>query len=331
MTKIDMSYCAFGSRILLKHLGRLKREMEGVRNRAFEDPEYVHRMRVATRRLRSALPLFSSCFPANHVQDWEKEIKRITGTLGETRDTDVQLLALDDVLKNIEDPNLETGIQRLFLRIKQRRVDLQKRVEKELDHFIERGVETAMMESFRALLGRARIAESPEFSEFIFTTAIERCMEKMADVLSYDDFVRDPGNVEQLHALRKSTKGLRYTLEFYDAPYNKELSPYIDEAKTLQTLLGEIHDCDVWTDFLPLFREDEAQRTRDYYGHTRPMAKIRRGIDFLCNDRMEKRKFLYENFINTWDRLFTENFWEKVKSALLERSPGRQSGEVTRK
>ena len=316
MTKNDMSYCAFGSGILLKHLARMNSEMEGVRDHASEDTEYLHHMRVATRRLRSALALFSFCFPASQVRVWEKEIKRITRILGETRDTDVQLLTLYDVLKNIEDASLETGIRRLSLRIEQRREVLQEKVLKALDRFSDSGVAESMEKICRKVLGKARIQKTPQVSESIFNTAVERGIEQMADVLGYDDFVRDPGNVEQLHALRKSTKGLRYTLEFFDVPYNKELSPYIDEVKTLQTLLGEIHDCDVWIDFIPFFLENETQRTHNYYGSTRPMAKIRKGIVFLCNDRMEKRKFLYENFINTWDRLLTENFWEKLKSAL---------------
>ena len=263
-----MSYCALGSRILLKQLGKMNREMDGVRNHASEDTEHVHRMRVATRRLRSALALFPFCFPARQIQVWEKEIKHITRILGETRDTDVQLLTLCDVLKNIEDPSLETGIRRLFLRIRQGREILQEKVLKALDRFRDSGVEESMVKISRKVLGKARIQKIPEVSGSLFNTAVERCVEKMTDVLSYDDFVRDPGNVEQLHALRKSTKGLRYTLEFYDVPYNKELSPYIDELKNLQTLLGEIHDCDFWIDFIPLFLEDETQRTRIYYGNS---------------------------------------------------------------
>ena len=301
---------------MLKHLGSLTKEVEGVRDHPFEDTEYVHRMRVATRRLRSALPLFASCFPANQIQVWEKEIKRITGTLGEARDRDVQLIILNDTLKTLPDPKPVPGIKRLALRIKQERDTLQKRVVKNLDRFISSGVVEEMMESFREVLGKARVEESPDLSETIFDTALKRGMEGMADVLSYDDFVRDPGNVKQLHALRKSTKKLRYTLEFYNSPYNKGLKTYIDEVKDLQTILGDIHDCDVWIDFLPVFLEDEKRRTLDYFGHTKAMAKTRKGIEYLLKDRKEKRRVLYGNFLNSWNRLLTENFWEKLKTDL---------------
>lgn len=316
MGKTDLSYCAFGARTLLKHLGRLTREIDGVQNHAFEDPEYVHRMRVATRRIRSALPLFASCFPASRVQAWEKEIKRITRALGEARDADVQLLVLENALREPTDPDLERGVQRLCLRIRQGRETLQEKVRKALDDFISSGVEPDMMECFREVLGKARVEEAPHLSEFIFSTAVERGMERMADALSYDDFIRDPGNVEQLHALRKSTKQLRYTLEFYDLPYNRELKPCIEEVKNLQTLLGDIHDCDVWTNFLPRFIEEETRRTMEYYGHARPIPKIKRGIEHLLAERRTSREKLYEEFLKCWDRLISENFWEKLKNTL---------------
>jgi CHAD domain-containing protein len=316
MGKTDLSYCAFGARTLLKHLGRLTAEIDGVRDHAFEDTEYVHRMRVATRRLRSALPLFVSCFPANQAQAWEKEIKRITRALGEARDADVQLLVLEESLKNTADSDLERGVQRLSLRIRQNREALQERVRKAIDRFVSSGVEQSMMECFREVLGKARVEEAPLLSESIFSTAVERGMERMADALSYDDFIRDPGNVEQLHALRKSSKRLRYTLEFYDLPYNRELKPYIEEVKKLQTLLGDIHDCDVWTDFLPRFIEEETRRTMEYYGHARPIPKIKRGIEHLLAERRTSREKLYEEFLKCWDRLISENFWEKLKNTL---------------
>ena len=316
MTKNDMSYCAFGSGILLKQLGRMNREMEGVREHASEDTEYLHHMRVATRRLRNALALFDFCFPASQVQVWEKEIKRITRILGETRDTDVQLLTLCDVLKNIEDASLETGIRRLSLRIEQRREVLQGKVLKALDRFSDSGVKESIEKISRKVLGKARIQKTPQVSESIFNTAVERGIEQMAEVLGYDDFVRDPGNVEQLHALRKTTKGLRYTLEFFDVPYDKELGPYIDEVKTLQTLLGEIHDCDVWIDFIPRFIEEETRRTMEYYGHSRPISKMKRGIEHLLAERRSSREKLYEEFLKCWDRLISENFWEKLKNTL---------------
>ena len=56
-------------------------------------------MRVASRRLRAALPLFSSCFPEKDFRHWMHEIKSVTRALGEARDTDVQIAFLKKYLK----------------------------------------------------------------------------------------------------------------------------------------------------------------------------------------------------------------------------------------
>ena len=84
--------CYFGKQRLLPLLEAFAKESDGVR--AAEDIEYIHRMRVASRRLRAALPLFRSCFPAKNYARWSEEIREITRALGEARDTDVQIAYL---------------------------------------------------------------------------------------------------------------------------------------------------------------------------------------------------------------------------------------------
>ena len=85
--KIDQGYCLFGAEALLGRLQELTKEIEGVR--AAEDIEYIHRMRVASRRMRAAFALFESCLPRKRQADWQLEIKRITRALGAARDLDV--------------------------------------------------------------------------------------------------------------------------------------------------------------------------------------------------------------------------------------------------
>lgn len=72
-------------------------EIDGVKEA--QDIEYIHRMRVASRRLRAALPLFISCFPEKQYRKWMQEITRITRALGDARDADVQISFLQKSLK----------------------------------------------------------------------------------------------------------------------------------------------------------------------------------------------------------------------------------------
>ena len=89
--------CLFGAGRLIPHLDVISAEIDGVR--AADDPEHIHRMRVASRRLRAALPLFSSCFSEKDFRHWMRVIKKITAALGDARDTDVQIAFLKKYLK----------------------------------------------------------------------------------------------------------------------------------------------------------------------------------------------------------------------------------------
>lgn len=61
---------------------------------AGEDPEAVHDLRVASRRLRAALDAGAGCFPARWYRPLHRTAKRLTRALGEVRDLDVMLEAL---------------------------------------------------------------------------------------------------------------------------------------------------------------------------------------------------------------------------------------------
>ncbi len=72
------------------------------------DIERVHAMRVATRRLRAVLEIFSSCFPRDLHRAVLRDVKALADALGERRDPDVQLEALEGV----------EGVQALVARLR---------------------------------------------------------------------------------------------------------------------------------------------------------------------------------------------------------------------
>ena len=61
------------------------------------DIERVHAMRVATRRLRAVLEIFAPAFPGRRHKAVLKEVKALADALGERRDPDVHLEALQAV------------------------------------------------------------------------------------------------------------------------------------------------------------------------------------------------------------------------------------------
>jgi CHAD domain-containing protein len=89
----DDSYAEAAAKIVSVRAAELAQHAEGVLDTA--DIERVHDMRVTTRRLRAALEIFEPCFPPSLYQDALVQVKRLADALGERRDRDVAIAALE--------------------------------------------------------------------------------------------------------------------------------------------------------------------------------------------------------------------------------------------
>jgi CHAD domain-containing protein len=65
------------------------------------DPERVHDMRVATRRLRAALEIFEPCFPRKRRRKALRRVKALADALGARRDADVEIELLEGVAAKV--------------------------------------------------------------------------------------------------------------------------------------------------------------------------------------------------------------------------------------
>jgi CHAD domain-containing protein len=85
------------------------------------DIEYVHDMRVASRRLRAAMRNFDACFTRKkEFRRHLKRVKRITSTLGGVRDLDVLIDRFQkDVITVSEDAQI--GVQNLIRHLQKER------------------------------------------------------------------------------------------------------------------------------------------------------------------------------------------------------------------
>jgi CHAD domain-containing protein len=77
------------------------------------DIERVHDMRVASRRLRAVLEIFAPCFPRSEYKGVLRDVKQLADALGERRDPDVHIDALQAFSKALTAAN-KPGVARLI-------------------------------------------------------------------------------------------------------------------------------------------------------------------------------------------------------------------------
>ncbi len=303
----------FGAAIIMQQLTLLVAEIEGVKKA--EDIEAVHRMRVATRRLRSALPVFGPFLAPRRFETWRKRIRGITRALGAARDADVQIEHLAQLVSSLTPPE-RAGVRRLLLRIRQRRRAMQADVNEALRQFEKSSLVVDMSqklppyEIYRSQLN----LQSPA----LLSTAAQHIQANLAEFLAFEPYVSQPECVSELHAMRIAAKQLRYTIEFFAPLYADELKSMLKILRSCQDALGAIHDADVWVATLPEFIEEERQRTVDYFGHPRPFKRLLPGLLFYRQMRQQEREQLYQKFVQNWQQWQQQDVWGSLRAAVLQ-------------
>ncbi|MHB8080276.1 MAG: CHAD domain-containing protein [Candidatus Krumholzibacteriia bacterium] len=308
----DAARLRLGAAALDTRLTALLREAAGVRRGA--DPEPLHKMRVASRRLRAAATLFAPVWPRRWRPAWDRALRRLTRSLGRARDLDVQIAFLSSRLAA---PGLAAterpGLERLRLRLEQRRERRQRRVVGALDRFAT-GTAPALRTFLTAVAGPADTpAPAPTAATFAFARAAVAT--RRESLLALADCVPLPDAAVRHHALRIAAKRLRYTLEIV-APLDPEtLRPALRAAKQLQDLLGEMHDCDVWADLLPRFLARERRRTLAYCGRVESFAPLKPGLLALREERLRHRADLHPALVRLWDEQTRDGVWTGLADA----------------
>ena len=295
---------------LRKRLKAVRRRIPGVRKG--RDIECVHDLRVALRRLRGALTVLAGFFPAHLVKRWRKPVRRLTRTMGAARDADVQIEFLKAFLKGTTDPRCRPGIEHLLLRATQRREALQSKVLRELERFEKAAVAGALDAALLRKQVRARSLPPRKLRRLAcdcLTTLLE-------DMLAYETQVMHPKRIAALHRMRIAARRLRYAIEVFAPLYPDALEAAHTLLTEIQDLLGDIHDCDLWIEFLPTFLETEQARTRNHGGRSRAVNRLAPGLKLLAHERRQHRDTRYREFIARWQKVKKQNFWKTFRRNL---------------
>ena len=100
--------------IIVNYFHQMMSYKEGAKDGS--DIDFVHDMRVTSRRLRAAMDNFADCFPEKSFKKHYKKIKLITQTMGAVRDLDVLITRFEKELGTLpesEQPDLRKLIEHL--------------------------------------------------------------------------------------------------------------------------------------------------------------------------------------------------------------------------
>lgn len=316
MAATDPSHRLLACQYLRTQLGALIKEVHGVREN--RDIEPVHQARVASRRMRSALRMFAECFDAKLATLWRKRISRLTKGLGAARDLDVQIEFLEQFLAGLgeEDRRYRPGVERLRLRLRQQREAVQPKVIKTLDALDKGNVMAEMHGELEKELFLLRHRAVPLQSPYVFAEAAEHIQACRRELLAYEYALDNPQDAPGHHKMRIAAKRLRYTMEICEPAYEGRLGPAIKAVKRLQSLLGDIHDCDVWVEDVHLFIEKERRRTIDYFGHARPFNLLKPGLLRLLDERATHREQTFVDLVAYWQQLQQKRLWDRLDTLL---------------
>ncbi|MGV0998415.1 MAG: CHAD domain-containing protein [Fluviibacter sp.] len=196
-----------------------------------QDEEYVHQARVAMRRLRTALRLFSAALPQGFSERWSNAWRNIAQELGNARNWDVfcsELLPLLD-----KDLKAHPDLKAL------RAFALDRRLQ---SHESAKACMTARsysltLISFCEALMDLRVVDEP-ISTFA-TKALKRRHRKFVSGAR----IAHTLTAGQRHEVRIDLKKLRYTLDFFESLYPKKRVQAFSRALTdTQELLGHMND-----------------------------------------------------------------------------------------
>lgn len=111
------------------------------------DIEFVHDMRVTSRRLRAAMDNFADCFPKRPFKKHYKKVKAITRTMGAVRDLDVLIVRFETELGNLTEGE-RSDIREVIKHLQRKRKDAREPMLMLFEELEETGFETEFLEFF---------------------------------------------------------------------------------------------------------------------------------------------------------------------------------------
>ena len=219
--------------LIRQRLNELRRTLPGARD---GDVERLHRARVATRRLREALPVVTS---GERGRKLEREMRGLTRALGPVRELDVALLTLDELEASGAAPSSAIGRLRQIIRTERQRLHaaMSEQVARVDVERLRKRAQKAVRTSKAA---RRRKPDPKRLAD-----ALERSSRRAERLRIAIENAASMYLADRLHQVRIAVKKLRYAMELVRELSASRATARIRTLKDMQDLLGRMNDLEV--------------------------------------------------------------------------------------
>lgn len=295
----DDTMAEAGRKVLRQHMLRMLVAEEGVRES--DDVEAVHKMRVATRRMRAAWRVFDGAYQAKLQRRYIRELRVVALALGAVRDLDVQLERLNAYAEGLGSDAARTNLQPLTSEWRRDRDDAHRallevlnstRYEKFVDDYRD----------FVDTPGAGTLGQ-PERVRDAAAGRIWRAYEQ----LRAHDASLPYADAAAIHQLRIDGKRARYTLEFFREVLPAATDSLIAELTAQQDHLGLLNDAQV-----------AATMTREWLlvsAAGLPTETIRAAAVYLAASERDHAR-LRRSFTRLWRRVVGLSFRRRLALAV---------------
>lgn len=259
-------------------VANLRKHVEAVRR---EDPEGIHDMRVASRRLRAALSELRAFLDKRQRMALLEQARRITQLLGRPREMDVTLAILET--HRAACPNNDAGLDKALDRLRAERAALSAACAEAVA--VTESLE--LDEALVALLDPERVKDRD-----LFDVAPKRLKRRLRELT--EDYLRwrASGERAQLHRVRIAFKKFRYVCEVFLPVYEDRMKPLIAELKRVQESLGG------WNDYRVVC--EELEKLRDLVP-----SEDHTGMDAVIQTFDQQANAILEEFCKSADQFFS--------------------------
>jgi CHAD domain-containing protein len=291
-----------GRKIMQFHFEKMVQHEPGTR--IGEDISELHKMRVATRRMRVGSTIFNPCFEENSIRPIKKGLRSTARALGRVRDLDVFLDDFSIFLQGFSEKETPNDAM-IILGWKRER----ERARSKMLRYFEKGKYQQLLEEFRRFL---RIPELTVQSSLVREVVPQIINEQVTEIQAHDQIL-DNATIEELHALRIEFKKLRYAVEFFQDVLGPESQTVIKDIIVQQDHLGNLNDADVACARLikSLSRWEKLQALQPIDERTTPYL-----VSKYLAARKNERQTLVDTYPQTWQSFMREEFSENLAVAL---------------